>query len=46
MACLRRSCWRRKPARYFSIMDSREIKEIDKSEAEFEDDLEKFRNEL
>ncbi len=36
-----------KPIRYFTIVDSREIKEISKEEVEFEDkELEKFRSEI
>ena len=35
-----------KPIRYFSIVDSKEIKEISKDEAEFEEDLGKFRDEI
>lgn len=35
-----------KPIRYFAILKSREIKEIYKDEVEFEDDSEKYRNEL
>lgn len=35
-----------KPIRYYEIVNSREIKETSKSEVRFEDDLEKFRDEL
>lgn len=35
-----------KPIRYFAILNSRGIKEISKDEVEFEDDLEKYVNEL
>lgn len=35
-----------KPIRYYAILKSREIKEISKHEVEFEEDLEKYRNEL
>ena len=35
-----------KPIRYYAILKSREIKEISKDEVEFEDDLEKHRDEL
>ena len=35
-----------KPIRYYTILKSREIKEISKDEVELEDDLEKYRDEL
>jgi hypothetical protein len=35
-----------KPIRYFSILKSRDIKEISKDQVEFEDDLEKYKSEL
>jgi hypothetical protein len=35
-----------KPIKYFKIIDSKEIKEISKNEAGFEEDLEKYRAEL
>ena|SRR3989338_7009668 len=35
-----------KPIRYFAIIDSKDIVEIGKDEASFEEDLEKFRNEI
>ncbi len=35
-----------KPIKYFSILDSKEIKEITKHETTFEENLDKFRNEL
>lgn len=35
-----------KPIKYFKIIDSKEIKEISKNEVEFEEDLEKYKNEL
>ncbi len=35
-----------KPVRYFAIIDSKEISEISKDEVEFEEDLEKYRNEI
>lgn len=35
-----------KPIRYYAILKSREIKEISRDEVEFEDDLEKHRDEL
>jgi len=35
-----------KPIRYFKIVDSRDIAEISKDEAEFEDDLAKYKHEL
>ena len=35
-----------KPIRYFKIIESREIKEIQKEDVEFEEGLEKYANEL
>ena len=35
-----------KSVRYYSIIKSKDIKEISKNEAEFEEDLEKYRHEL
>lgn len=35
-----------KPTRYFSIVNSKEIKEISQNEVGFEEGLEKYRNEL
>ncbi len=35
-----------KPVRYFKILDSKEIKEISKSEVEFEEGLKKYKSEL
>ena len=35
-----------KPIKYFTIINSKEIKEIQKDEVEFEKDLEKYKDEL
>ncbi|MEI8091300.1 MAG: hypothetical protein WCG98_03475 [bacterium] len=35
-----------KPIKYFKIVKSLDIQEITKDEVEFEDDLEKYKNEL